>query len=45
MARLETNRTLVEAIALYVSAGYREVPTFNDEPLADHRFWNALASR
>jgi DNA-binding MarR family transcriptional regulator/GNAT superfamily N-acetyltransferase len=36
--RLETNRTLVEAIALYRSAGYREVPAFNDEHYADHWF-------
>jgi GNAT superfamily N-acetyltransferase len=36
--RLETNRALVEAIALYRSAGYREVPAFNDEPFADHWF-------
>jgi len=38
IARLETNRTLGEAIALYRSAGYREVPAFNDEPYADHWF-------
>jgi GNAT superfamily N-acetyltransferase len=36
--RLETNRTLAEAIALYRSAGYREVLAFNDEPFADHWF-------
>jgi DNA-binding MarR family transcriptional regulator len=36
--RLETNRTLVEAIALYRSAGYVEVAPFNDEPYADHWF-------
>jgi ribosomal protein S18 acetylase RimI-like enzyme len=36
--RLETNRTLTEAIALYRSAGYREVPAFNDEPFAHHWF-------
>jgi DNA-binding MarR family transcriptional regulator/GNAT superfamily N-acetyltransferase len=36
--RLETNRTLGEAIALYRSAGFREVPAFNDEPFADHWF-------
>jgi DNA-binding MarR family transcriptional regulator len=45
MARLETNRALVEAIALYKSAGYREVPAFNDEPFADHWFEKALALR
>ena len=36
--RLETNRALTEAIALYRSAGYREVPAFNDEPFAHHWF-------
>src|SRR5215210_1266192 len=36
--RLETNRSLVEAVALYRSAGYREVTAFNDEPFADHWF-------
>jgi GNAT superfamily N-acetyltransferase len=36
--RLETNRTLTEAIALYRSAGYREVAAFNDEHYADHWF-------
>ena len=36
--RLETNRSLGEAIALYRSAGFREVPAFNDEPFADHWF-------
>ena len=36
--RLETNRTLVEAIALYRSAGYVEVTPFNDEPYAHHWF-------
>jgi ribosomal protein S18 acetylase RimI-like enzyme len=41
-ARLETNRTLVEAIALYRSVGYREVPAFNDEPFADHWFEKGL---
>jgi DNA-binding MarR family transcriptional regulator len=44
MTRLETNRTLVEAIALYRSAGYREVPAFNDEPFADHWFEKDLPS-
>ena len=41
--RLETNATLVEAIALYRSAGYREVPAFNDEPFADHWFEKQLS--
>jgi ribosomal protein S18 acetylase RimI-like enzyme len=45
ITRLETNRALVEAIALYRSAGYREVPAFNDEPFADHWFEKKLGSR
>ena len=40
--RLETNRSLTEAIALYRSAGYREVPAFNDEPYAHHWFEKTL---
>ena len=41
--RLETNRALTEAIALYRSAGYREVGAFNDEPHAHHWFEKQLA--
>jgi DNA-binding MarR family transcriptional regulator/GNAT superfamily N-acetyltransferase len=40
--RLETNRSLVEAIALYRSAGYAEVPAFNDETYAHHWFEKRL---
>lgn len=36
--RLETNRTLVEAIELYRRSGYREVEAFNDEQYAHHWF-------
>jgi DNA-binding MarR family transcriptional regulator len=43
--RLETNRTLTEAIALYRSAGYVEVPAFNDEPYAHHWFEKQLIDR
>jgi DNA-binding MarR family transcriptional regulator/GNAT superfamily N-acetyltransferase len=43
VARLDTNRALVEAIALYRSAGYEEVPAFNDEPFAHHWFEKRLA--
>ena len=43
-ARLETNKALVEAIALYRSAGYVEVPAFNDEPFAHHWFEKRLPS-
>lgn len=41
-ARLETNRALAEAIAMYRSAGYAEVPPFNSEPFADHWFEKQL---
>jgi DNA-binding MarR family transcriptional regulator/GNAT superfamily N-acetyltransferase len=41
--RLETNRALMEAIALYRSSGYVEVPPFNDEPFAHHWFEKRLA--
>ena len=44
VVRLETNRTLTEAIAMYRSAGYREVDAFNDEPYADHWFEKHLSS-
>jgi DNA-binding MarR family transcriptional regulator/GNAT superfamily N-acetyltransferase len=40
--RLETNRSLAEAIALYRSSGYREVEAFNDEPYAHHWFEKRL---
>ncbi len=39
---LETNRALVEAIQLYRTSGYREVPRFNDEPYAHHWFEKRL---
>jgi DNA-binding MarR family transcriptional regulator/GNAT superfamily N-acetyltransferase len=44
-ARLETNRTLTEAIALDRSAGYVEVDPFNDEPYANHWFEKQLVER
>jgi DNA-binding MarR family transcriptional regulator/GNAT superfamily N-acetyltransferase len=40
--RLETNKTLVEAVNLYRSAGYTEVAPFNDEPYAHHWFEKQL---
>jgi DNA-binding MarR family transcriptional regulator/GNAT superfamily N-acetyltransferase len=40
--RLETNKNLEEAIALYRAAGYEEVPAFNDEPYAHHWFEKEL---
>jgi DNA-binding MarR family transcriptional regulator/GNAT superfamily N-acetyltransferase len=36
--RLDTNRALKEAHALYRTCGYREVAPFNDEPYAHHWF-------
>jgi len=36
--RLETNRTLTEAQALYRQEGYQEVDAFNEEPYAHHWF-------
>jgi len=40
--RLETNRALTEAIALYRRSGYREVKPFNSEPYAHHWFEKKL---
>jgi GNAT superfamily N-acetyltransferase len=40
--RLDTNATLVEAIALYRSVGYVEIARFNDEVHADHWFEKRL---
>ena len=46
VVRLETNAALAEAIALYRSSGYVEVPAFNDEAYAHHWFEKHLdASR
>jgi GNAT superfamily N-acetyltransferase len=42
LLRLETNGTLVEAVNLYRSAGYVEVPAFSDEPYAHHWFEKQL---
>jgi len=36
VAHIETSAVLTEALALYRSAGWVEVPAFNDEPFADH---------
>ena len=40
--RLETNRSLEEAIGLYRSAGYEEVTAFNEEPFAHHWFEKSI---
>ena len=44
LLRLETNRTLREAQALYHSSGYLEVASFNDDPYADHWFEKRIES-
>lgn len=40
--RLDTNRALTEAHALYRREGYREVSRFSDNPYADHWFEKTL---
>lgn len=36
VAHIETSSVLPEALSLYRSTGWNEVPRFNDEPFADH---------
>ena len=40
--RLDTHSSLAEALALYRTSGYREMPRFNDNPYARHWFEKAL---
>jgi ribosomal protein S18 acetylase RimI-like enzyme len=40
--RLDTRRDLVEAQQLYRSAGYREIPRYNENPYAEHWFEKSL---
>ena len=40
--RLDTNRVLVEAQAMYRRNGYREIARYNDNPYAHHWFEKAL---
>ncbi len=42
LLRLETNRSLVEAVGLYRALGYEEVDPFNDEVHAHHWFAKPL---
>jgi hypothetical protein len=42
LLRLETNRSLVEAIGMYHSSGFTEVDRFNDEVHAHHWFAKPL---
>jgi DNA-binding MarR family transcriptional regulator/GNAT superfamily N-acetyltransferase len=43
VAHIETNAVLTEALSLYRSTGWVEVPPFNDEPFADHWLEKELA--
>ena len=43
LAHIETSAVLTEALALYRSTGWVEVPPFNDEPFADHWFKKELS--
>jgi DNA-binding MarR family transcriptional regulator/GNAT superfamily N-acetyltransferase len=45
VAHIETSEVLTEALALYRSAGWVDVPAFNDEPFADHWFEKSLSRR
>jgi ribosomal protein S18 acetylase RimI-like enzyme len=40
--RLDTNRALDEAKAMYRSAGYVEIARYNDNPYANHWFEKRL---
>lgn len=42
--RLDTNRALPEAIAMYRGSGWTEIDRFNDDPYPDHFFEKAVAS-
>lgn len=43
--RLETNRALSEAQALYRACGYVEIPIYDDEPYADFAFEKRLGGK
>ena len=40
--RLDTHASLAEALHLYRTSGYREIPRFNDNPYAHHWFEKTL---
>ncbi len=40
--RLDTNRELTEAIAMYRASGYAEIEPYNAEPFAHHWFEKRL---
>jgi ribosomal protein S18 acetylase RimI-like enzyme len=43
VARLDTNGTLTEAIAMYRAGGWTEIAPFNDNPYAEHWFEKEVA--
>lgn len=43
IVRLDTNGSLAEALRLYRTSGYREIPRYNDNPYAQHWFEKALS--
>jgi GNAT superfamily N-acetyltransferase len=43
VVRLDTNETLVDAIAMYERAGYSRIDRYNDNPYATHFFEKRLA--
>jgi DNA-binding MarR family transcriptional regulator/predicted N-acetyltransferase YhbS len=43
IVRLDTNRALDEAQAMYKARGYRAIPRYNDNPYANHWFEKRLA--
>ena len=43
VAHIETNAVLVEALSLYRSSGWVDVPAFNQEPFADHWLEKSLS--
>ena len=44
VVRLDTNQTLVEAIAMYERAGYRRIDRYNDNPYAQAWFEKSLVT-
>ena len=42
IVRLDTNKALTEAIAMYERAGYRQTGRYNDNPWATHFFEKPL---
>ncbi len=43
--RLDTNASLMEALGLYRTSGYREIPRYNDNPHAQHWFEKTLVDK